>query len=253
MSDRPPVNAFTAFVAPIRGFATILTRPSLWPWAMTPPLVFAAFAAMSWVFGRKLFDRVDAVVAHAIGHGAFGAFGAAVAGVITAVVFVAAVLIAALWIVPPICAPFMDALASRIDTREGLEESLGQQIARSLRVALAGLFFVALPQVALAIVGLVVPPAAPVCIVIASAVGALGLAYDALDWPLSRRGLGVGARLAWMRAHPGVTFGLGAGAWIVSLVPGLVILALPSIVAGAVAVVNDVEAREGTRALTSGS
>ena len=240
--SRPPVvGALQGFAAPFRGAATLLVRPSLWLWASVPALVFLAFAIASGKFARSLFARVDAAVANALGHGALGTAGAAVAGFASAFAFVVVALIVSLWIVPPICAPFMDALASRVDRHPQREERLVTQIARSLRVVFAGLALVGIPQLVLGVVSIFVGPLAPVCLVLAAGLGALGLAYDALDWPLSRRGLDVGARVDWMRAHPAATAGLAMAVWLISLVPGLVLLALPAIVVGSVRLVNDIE------------
>jgi hypothetical protein len=74
---------------------------------------------------------------------------------------------------------------------------------------------------------------------------ALALAYDALDWPLARRGLGVRARLHWMGEHKRYVAGLGLGVWVLSIVPGLAMVLLAGIVAGGVALVNRIEAVEG--------
>lgn len=242
-----PVSALTAFFAPFRGAMTLLTRPSLWPWAMVPTILFIGFCAGAYVFGRSVYARIVAVASHAIGHGSWGAAGGMVAGALASVLLAAAALVVALWVVPPISAPFMDALAERVDKRAGKDESIAAQVTRSIRVALAGLVFVGIPQLVLVIAGFVMPPLAPFCLVGGAGLGAMGLAFDALDWPLSRRGLGVRERLAWMREHPAATIGLGVSAWAISLVPGLVILALPSIVAGAVHVVNDIEGDSSSR------
>jgi uncharacterized protein involved in cysteine biosynthesis len=209
---------------------------------MVPTVLFLAFCGGAFVVSRSLYGRIVAAVARSIGHGSLGSAGGVAVGAVASLVLVALALVVALWVVPPLSAPFMDGLASRVDARAGREESLASQVMRSMRVALAGLVFIAVPQFVLAIVAFVVPPVAPLCVDGGATLGALGLAYDALDWPLSRRGLGVGERLAWMRDHPAVTAGLGLSAWAISLVPGLVIVALPCIVVGAVHVVNDVEA-----------
>lgn len=244
MTDAAPrqTGALQGFVAPFRGFGTLIVRPSLWPWASVPTIVFVTFAIGASSFAKGLFARAEGATARVLGHGALGTAGGALAGLAAALAFIVVSLIVALWIVPPLCAPFMDALASRVDRHPGRDEPLGAQVARSLRVVFAGLLFVGVPQLILAAISLVVSPLAPVCIAIAAGLGALGLAYDALDWPLSRRGLDVGARIAWMRSHAAATVGLGLSVLVISLVPGLVLFALPAIVVGAVRLVNDTEA-----------
>lgn len=240
--ERPrEVTVVHGIVAPFQGAWTLLVSPSLWGWAMIPVALFGLFATIAAWSATSVFARVRATAGRSFGAGSAGMAGAAVAGAVGVVAYIAVALVVALWVVPLFSAPFMDALAARVDRYQGREESLAVQVWRSLRVVLAGLFYVAIPQALLALVGFVVSPLAPVCFVVAAGLGALGLAYDSLDWPLSRRGLGVSARVAWMRAHAGPTFGLGLAVWAVSLVPGLVLLALPAIVVGAVRLVNDIE------------
>ncbi len=235
------VTVFHGVIAPFQGAWMLLVRPSLWGWALIPVALFALCATIAVAWSTRVFAAVRSMAGHSLGGSTAGAAGAAVAGVLGVVAYVAVALIVALWVVPLLSAPFMDALAARVDRFQGREESLAVQVWRSLRVVIAALFYVAIPQAFLAIVGFVVSPLAPVCFVVAAGLGALGLAYDSLDWPLSRRGLGVSARVAWMRAHAGPTFGLGLAVWAISLVPGLVLLALPAIVVGAVRLVNEVE------------
>ena len=102
-----------------------------------------------------------------------------------------------------------------------------------------------LPQGALVVLSLVISPLSWLFGALAWGVSALALAYDALDWPLARRGLGARARIAWMGRHKALVAGLGLGVWGLSIVPGLGIVLLAGVVAGGVSLVNRVEAIEG--------
>jgi uncharacterized protein involved in cysteine biosynthesis len=104
---------------------------------------------------------------------------------------------------------------------------------RPLAVNLIALV-IGLPILALlTLVDVLFPPAAVVCVPLKFVMSALMIAWDFLDYPLSMRGLSVGARLAWVRANFGATLGLGLAAGFVLLVPGVGLLLLPVGVAGA--------------------
>jgi CysZ protein len=108
---------------------------------------------------------------------------------------------------------------------------------RALKVSLISLA-VGLPLVAgLTVVGLLVPAAAVVTLPLKFVVSAILVAWDLLDYPLGRRGLGVGARLRWFGAHMGAVLGFGSFAAVVLFIPCAGLLLLPVGVAGATALV----------------
>jgi CysZ protein len=76
-------------------------------------------------------------------------------------------------------------------------------------------------------------------------VSALLIAWDLLDYPLSRRGLGVGARIAWLRRNLGATLGFGLAAAFLLVVPCAGLLVLPFGVAGAARLALEVERATG--------
>jgi CysZ protein len=231
--------------APFHGFGTLLRRPGLWPLAAVPVALFAGLAAGGSVAARAVFRKTAAAIGGALGHGLVARIGATLVDIIVALVLIALTVIVAALIVPALASPFMDVLAGKVDRRRGAAEPFARQLFRSIRVALAGLLFTGLPQLALWMLALAMPALAPVWVGAGVLVASFGLALDALDWPLSRRGLGVRARLAWMRRHPGIAVGMGFGVWLLSLVPGLSIVALPAIVVGAVHAVNRTEPAGG--------
>jgi CysZ protein len=91
-------------------------------------------------------------------------------------------------------------------------------------VALTGLF----------IVNVLFPPAVVVTLPLKFLICGWLLAWNYLDYPLSRRGLGIGERLAWVRRHFGAFSAFGL-AWMALLLGtiGLGLLFLPMGVAGA--------------------
>ena len=74
--------------------------------------------------------------------------------------------------------------------------------------------------------------------------GALFMAYDGFDYPLARRGLGFGAKWAYLARHPGLTLGYGLGATLLYLVPFAFVVAPPFAAAGATLAFLDDEARK---------
>jgi CysZ protein len=234
-------GAFRAFFAPFGAIKTIATRPSLWPLAATPTLIFLTLLLFGGAGAGRVYDWASAHVAAWLGSSMAGAAGLVLAKILIVLVLIIAVIILASLIVPPLASPFMDKLAGRIDQREAIEEALVPSVLRSLRVALTGLVLVAIPQAVVWILSLALPIATPLWLFLGTSIAALGLSYDAFDWPLARRGLGVRDRLAWMRSHGALTLGLGAAVWLMFLVPGMSIVMLPATVLGGVKLVNDLE------------
>jgi len=79
-------------------------------------------------------------------------------------------------------------------------------------------------------------------------VTALLIAWDLCDYPLSIRGLPVGARVAFMKRHAGAMIGFGAGLALLStFLPCAVLLLLPAGVAGAARLTCDLEQWEKSR------
>jgi len=75
--------------------------------------------------------------------------------------------------------------------------------------------------------------------------GALFLAYDGFDYPLSRRGASFGKKWAYLARHPAQTLGFGLGATLLYLIPLAVFVAPPFVAAGATLVF--LEAEGGTQ------
>jgi uncharacterized protein involved in cysteine biosynthesis len=78
--------------------------------------------------------------------------------------------------------------------------------------------------------------------------GALFMAYDGLDYPLSRRNLGFRAKWGYLARHLGLTIGYGLGATVLYLVPLAFVVAPPFAAAGATLAFLDDEARSAQKA-----
>jgi CysZ protein len=121
----------------------------------------------------------------------------------------------------------------RLGGRDWPEEPFLRGLVRSVAVTFTGLLF-GLPVLAvLFVITLLVPPAAVITVPLKFVVTALMIAWDFLDYPLSVRGMSVGARLRFVGDHFSAVLGFGLASGMLLLVPGVGLLLLPIGVAGA--------------------
>jgi uncharacterized protein involved in cysteine biosynthesis len=71
--------------------------------------------------------------------------------------------------------------------------------------------------------------------------GAIFLAYDGFDYPLTRRGVGFGAKWRYLALHPMQTIGYGLGCTVLYLVPLALVVAPPLMAVGATMVYLETE------------
>lgn len=239
-----------AMLSPFIGVGTIASRPSLWPFAITPTLLLLGLWAGGGALARAAYHSLVAKIAPHFGHAWWSSAGLWVVEALVVIALVAAVIIVASLIVPPLAGPFMDALAGKVDERPQREEPFYVGALRGARAAIAGMLLLLIPQTILFVLNLVASALSFIWIPLGVMFASLGLAYDALDWPLARRGLGVRQRLDWMANHKALVLGLGLGASVFAIVPGLLIVMLPALVVGAVRMVNRAENAEAMPAPT---
>lgn len=231
--------------APFRGIGEIASRPGLWPFAIMPTVLLGALLASGGSLATLLYNYLVARAGGLAAHGTAGSIGLWFTKALIILALAVVVLVVSFVFVPALSAPFMDRIAAKLDARKLAEPPLLVGAWRSIRVALAGIFVFGVPQLFLAAMSVIFSPLSWLFGAVAWVLSAVALAYDALDWPLARRGLGVRARLAWMGEHKRIVAGLGLGVWLLSIVPGLSIVLLAGIVAGGVALVNHIEGSEG--------
>jgi CysZ protein len=93
----------------------------------------------------------------------------------------------------------------------------------------------------LALISALVPPAAVVTVPLKFVVSSLVIAWDLLDYPFGLRGMGVRARLGWMRENLGAVLLFGASTGALLLIPLLGLFVLPCGVVAATELVVRVE------------
>lgn len=209
-------------LALVLGFGFVARTPRAWPLAAAPVAIFVALLA---VLGSLAVWGAASLGSSLVVHIALG----------VGLVLLAVLLAMAL--AQPLAGPFLDRLVALQEEALGLAppppEPFARSFARSLRVTFAGLL-VALPLLALlTVVGLLVPPALVVTMPLKGLLSAALLAWDALDYPLSRRGWGVRERLRWMTERKGDVLGFGIAAAVLLLIPGAGLVAIPVGITGA--------------------
>ena len=226
-----------------------LARFYVWPIVIMGGALYFAFRYVfrsyeSW--GASLWAAPD-------GEGFFAwvaeklhtAFELAVLGIALALALLVAALVSSL-----VAAPFNDALSEAVEELEtgkgGPPLSLAgiaRDVARTLRVELGKLGIYAGVMVPLFVVSLLVPGVGQAIYTVFGVLFTLTyFAIDYVDWPASRRGLGLDARLALLREHKSTMLGFGAGVWVLLLIPIVNLFFMPAAVAGGTRLFLDLEA-----------
>jgi uncharacterized protein involved in cysteine biosynthesis len=224
---------FRGFVAPFRG-AIFVSRESLWHLIILPLLLNVALAGGA-AWGAARYWRQE-LADRAIGSPALATLLLVVASGLSAIV---------LFVVlqPLLGAVFNDALCERVERRVGgapprvaflasAGRALGHGLLKLVLFALAFVIGLGLSAITGGLGGAV-----------GVALGALFLAYDGFDYPLSRRAAGFWAKWRYLALHPTQTIGYGLGATVFYLVPLALIVAPPFTAVGATLVYLETESR----------
>jgi CysZ protein len=223
------------------GFASIAGDPGAWPLAAVPVLVaLTLIGLLGWVAVAVVPAQVEALLGPQTGR----ALPLLLQILATGLTLLVAVL-AGFALAQPLSGPALERIVRRIEHRLGApawpDTSFLDDILRSLQSVVVSFAFGLPILAALVLVNLIFPPAVVVTIPLKLAVAALLLAWDLCDYPLSLRGVPIGARVAFLRRNAGATLGFGFGLALLGLVPCLLVLVLPAGVAGAARLVVDLE------------
>ncbi|MFT3922841.1 MAG: EI24 domain-containing protein [Myxococcales bacterium] len=149
-----------------------------------------------------------------------------------------------------VAAPFNDALSEAIEERELQRRSpafslsrLARDVARTLRIELFKLTLFATIMMPLTIFSWLVPGVGHVVVaVVGGLFTASYFAIDYTDWPASRRGIELRARLSLFSKRPWLMVGFGLAVWGCLFVPILNLAFMPIAVAGGTRLFLDLEA-----------
>lgn len=162
-------------------------------------------------------------------------------------------LVAALLVANLLSAPVLDLLSQRVERLvrgfvEG-EQAEGKssfvlEIAKSFAAELQRLAFLASLWIVLSFLGFIVPGGQIVTGPLLVAITILFLPLDYAGFALDRRGVSFGGRRRWLRRHLLMMSGFGGVAFLACLVPGLNLIAMPTLVTAGTLLVLRTDPRE---------
>lgn len=239
-TDGPKINGRPSFwfgaSSVFRGAGFVVASPRAWPYALVPALLLsllvAGFGTLSLTVVREL------VLGWALGtdappapDGSFGRFFAEVAAWAVTLVALAAGIVVALAITPPLSGPALERIVALREAELGAppREDLGffAEMLCGLRAQAFLLFFAVPIVIALWIVEIFFPPAAIVTAPLAFLVTSFSLAWNLFDYPLTLRGVRMRDRFGLAMRHKPAFFGFGIAFAILFWVPCLGVLLLP--------------------------
>ncbi len=235
-----------AALLPARGLARIAASRPLWPWVAAPAALFGALAVAALALGWGWASDTTAAWLGPAGRGLHAALYAAL-WLLAHAVAAALGVIGAWYATAALTGPFHDRLSQLVEAEElgssaapdatgwwtDLVMGVTHTLAAAAVWAAAGCALLPLQ---------IVPVAGEVAYVALGAlVSAASLAWQTLDYPLSRRRMTLREKGGVLRAHPGETLGRGLGTLALLLVPGVNLLAMPAAVVGATWLVCDLE------------
>jgi CysZ protein len=218
------------------GVGFVIATPGVWLYALVPVTVLLLLACGGCVGGavgawETAFHFIDRQA------GAWKQVEGWLLTVVLAVLFIVLGVLAALALAQPLSGFALDAIShaqeKALTGRASPKPFVLASAWSALKVGLVAFLLGAPVLVVLTVVGLVFPPALIVTIPLKILVCGWMLAWDFVDYPLTMRDLGLGARFGWVGRHflAFTTFGV---LWaLLVIVPGLVLLLLPMGVAGA--------------------
>lgn len=218
------------------GLGFIVSRPSMWGWALIPTIIatvlFVALGGAAVWGGTGLAERILSN-----SDGGWSSAGHWALRVVFWIAGVAFSFLLALSFAQPISGFALDAIARRQEValtgRTWPDQPLLASAIRALSVTLTALA-VSLPLlVILWLITFFFPPASVVTVPLKFVVTGLAIAYDFLDYPLGLRGSGVRSRIRFISDHFSAVLGFGVAAALLLLVPGVGLILLPFGVAGA--------------------
>lgn len=225
----------TGLVCALRGIVHLAAAPPLWGWALAPVVAAAAVLGGAAVLGHgALSDLVHRWSEEHLG-------GSGVTGiafhVLFWVAFAAAMFFAFSFVVRLIAAPFLALLAERtVPTVAGAPApaSPGPPLVRWVMRPIGEAIIVLAIRLAVTIVALPLLLVPVVGALLFTVISMALLGLDLVDIAQSARGVVLGPRLRFARAHAWACLGLGVGAGLLMLVPCVNVLLLPAAVVAAV-------------------
>jgi uncharacterized protein involved in cysteine biosynthesis len=224
------VGFFRGFLAPFRG-GLYVSRHRLWPYLLLPLVLDLALGAAT-MFASARYWREELASTLTTSP--------VIGWIFLAVMTVLGGIVLFLVAQPILLAVFTDRLSERVERSVRGTAPTVPFIASTGRALVHGLLKLVLYGIAL-LVGLGLTALTGVGSLVGVGLGAIFLAYDGFDYPLSRRGATFGKKWAYLARHPAQTLGFGLGSTILYLIPLAIFVAPPCVAAGATLVFLEVD------------
>jgi uncharacterized protein involved in cysteine biosynthesis len=231
------VGFVRGFLAPFRGGAYVANR-GLWRYLILPVVLGAALAGAAAVLVGRYW-RAEPWMADLLEK-------TPTLGWIALVVFTGlGALVLFLVAQPLFVSVFLDRLSERVERDVRGKAPVAPLLASTVRALVHALLKLALYGVALA-VGLLLTALTGVGSIVGVGLAAVFLAYDAFDYPLSRRSASFGAKWSYLARNPLQTIGFAIGATVLYLIPLALFVAPAFSAVGATLAFLDAEGPEKT-------
>jgi CysZ protein len=219
------------------GFGFVLTRPSLWPWALVPVGMMLVLTVALGVLGVWAAGTLSDRIIDPASAGFWAGIGYWLLRVLLWAVALFIALILGLSLAQPLSGFALERIAHAqelaLTGRPPPAPSFLVSLFISFKAVAAGLLVGVPLLVVLFLVSFLFPPAAVVTVPLKFLVCSWLLAWDFLDYPLGLHGYGLRARLRWVGRNFGAFTAFGAAWFALLVLPGIVLVLLPMGVAGA--------------------
>jgi CysZ protein len=246
------MDLFRGLVYPLRGFAILSRNPGLAVYWLPPIVItFAALVASVLLTIAYSDDLTNLIWRPAAQAGATGFLVGVAHGVLHVFSFVLGLgllVVVCVALSTLLAAPFNDALSEAVEVRETgaptppfSVKRLVRDLGRTVRLELTKLSIYVAVMGPLLVASWLLPGVGQVLYVLFGTLFTSAyFAFDYIDWPASRRGLGFRERARLLADHPLRALGFGFAVWLCLFVPLLNLAFMPLAVAGGTRLFLDV-------------
>ncbi len=225
----------------LRGFSLLARMPQAYGLAVVP--IVAAVVITTGIASIAAFFIPDLIEQWMGG----GGFWTTLLQVFATIVYLLFSALLGLGLAQPAAGPALEGIVRHTEKQLGLPERpptpFSTDVLRSMGSAAIGMGGGLSALVLLTLLGLI-PGAVLITVPLKVVAASFFLAWDVIDYPMSVRGVPLGARVAFVFRNLRSVFGFAAGLALVALIPCGFLLALPFGVVGATALVKELEAGE---------